>query len=75
MCREVEDRVGARRLQRLDHRGPALLRPTDVILQIPNVGRFVAASGWKPKYSFDDSLAHLLKYWRRKAAMEVATTR
>ena len=52
---------------------PALLRPADVTLQIPNVERFVAATGWKPKYSFDDSLAHLLEYWRRRAAMELAT--
>jgi GDPmannose 4,6-dehydratase/GDP-4-dehydro-6-deoxy-D-mannose reductase len=52
-----------------------LLRPADVTLQIPNVERFIAATGWKPKYSFDESLAHLLEYWRRKAAMELATTR
>jgi GDP-mannose 4,6-dehydratase len=54
---------------------PALLRPADVTLQIPNVERFIAATGWKPKYSFDESLAHLFEYWRRKAAMELATTR
>jgi GDP-4-dehydro-6-deoxy-D-mannose reductase len=52
---------------------PALLRPADVTLQIPNVERFAAATGWKPKYSFDDSLSHLLEYWRRRAAMEAAT--
>jgi GDP-4-dehydro-6-deoxy-D-mannose reductase len=54
---------------------PALLRPADVTLQIPNVDRFVAATGWQPKYSFDESLAHLLEYWRRNAATELATTR
>ena len=48
-------------------------RPADVTLQIPNVERFVSATGWKPKYSFDESLAHLLEYWRRRAAMELAT--
>ena len=53
---------------------PALLRPADVTLQIPNVERFVSATGWKPQYSFDESLAHLLEYWRRRAAMERATT-
>jgi len=47
---------------------PALLRPADVTLQIPNVERFVAATGWKPKYSFDESLAHLLEYWRGRIA-------
>jgi GDP-mannose 4,6-dehydratase len=50
----------------------ALLRPADVTLQIPNVDRFVAATGWKPKYSFDDSLSHLLDYWRRRIAVEAA---
>ena len=52
---------------------PALLRPADVTLQIPNVERFAAATGWKPRYSFDESLTHLLEYWRRRAAMELAT--
>jgi GDP-mannose 4,6-dehydratase len=52
---------------------PALLRPADVTLQIPNVERFSAATGWKPRYSFDESLAHLLEYWRRRAAQELAT--
>ena len=52
---------------------PALLRPADVTLQIPNVERFVQATGWKPKYSFDESLAHLLEYWRRRVAVEQAT--
>lgn len=52
---------------------PALLRPADVTLQIPNVERFTAATGWKPQYSFDESLTHLLEYWRRRAAMELAT--
>lgn len=52
---------------------PALLRPADVTLQIPNVERFVAATGWKPRYSFDESLAQLLEYWRRRAAQELAT--
>ena len=52
---------------------PALLRPADVTLQIPNVERFTAATGWKPKYSFDESLTHLLEYWRRRAEMELAT--
>ena len=51
----------------------ALLRPADVTLQIPNVERFVQATGWQPKYSFDESLAHLLDYWRRRVAMELAT--
>jgi GDPmannose 4,6-dehydratase/GDP-4-dehydro-6-deoxy-D-mannose reductase len=53
---------------------PALLRPADVTLQIPNVDRFVAATGWKPKYSFDESLTHLLEYWRQRTAQEAAAS-
>jgi len=52
---------------------PALLRPADVTLQIPNIERFVQATGWKPRYSFDESLVHLLEYWRRRVAVELAT--
>lgn len=47
-----------------------LLRPADVTLQIPNVDKFIAVTGWKPRYSFDDSIAHLLDYWRRRARAE-----
>jgi GDP-mannose 4,6-dehydratase len=51
---------------------PALLRPADVTLQIPSVDKFVKATGWKPRYSFDESLSHLLEYWRRRVATELA---
>ncbi len=44
---------------------PALIRPADVTLQIPSVEKFAAATGWKPKYNFEDSVEHLLSYWRR----------
>jgi GDP-mannose 4,6-dehydratase len=48
--------------------GQHLLRPADVTLQIPNVDKFVAATGWRPQYTFEESLADLLAYWRRQAA-------
>lgn len=51
---------------------PALLRPADVTLQIPDVGKFFAATGWKPRYSFEDSMAHLLNYWREQASHEAS---
>lgn len=50
---------------------PALLRPADVTLQIPCVDKFASETGWKPEYSFDDSLTHLLDFWREKAREEV----
>ncbi len=52
---------------------PALLRPADVTLQIPSIEKFQAATGWKPRYTFEESLAHLLDHWRREVAKEAAT--
>jgi GDP-4-dehydro-6-deoxy-D-mannose reductase len=49
---------------------PALLRPADVTLQIPSTDKFVAATGWKAEYSFDDSIAHLLDHWRSRVRAE-----
>lgn len=45
---------------------PALLRPSDVTLQIPDMSKFVATTNWNPKYSFDESVASFLEYWREK---------
>ena len=47
-----------------------LLRPSDVNLQIPNTAKFARQTGWKPKYSFEDSVAHLLEHCRREARRE-----
>lgn len=47
---------------------PALMRPADVTLQIPDASKFRRATGWKPQHDFDDSLKHLLKHWRREVA-------
>jgi nucleoside-diphosphate-sugar epimerase len=45
---------------------PALLRPSDVTLQIPDTAKFHAATGWKPRYSFEDSVDLLLSFWRQR---------
>lgn len=45
---------------------PQLLRPSDVTLQIPDVTKFAKATGWKPHYSFEESVEHLLDYWREQ---------
>lgn len=52
---------------------PALLRPADVTLQIPCVDKFRNATGWAPRYRFEDSVQHLLEYWRRRTAAEAAS--
>lgn len=47
---------------------PALLRPSDVTLQVPDTSKFERETGWKPKHSFEDSVAHLLDYWRKQVS-------
>ncbi|MBI5594728.1 MAG: GDP-mannose 4,6-dehydratase [Elusimicrobia bacterium] len=47
---------------------PALLRPSDVTLQVPDTSKFERETGWKPKHSFADSVAHLLDYWRTQVS-------
>ena len=43
-----------------------LLRPADVTLQIPDISKFVQVTGWEAKYSFEESVEHLLKFCRNK---------
>lgn len=45
---------------------PNLLRPADVTLQIPSVEKFIKKTGWKPIYSFEESIKELLSYWRKQ---------
>lgn len=49
---------------------PDLLRPTDVTLQIPDVTKFTKETGWRPKYSFEESVEFLLEYCRKKVSRE-----
>jgi len=45
---------------------PTLLRPADVTLQIPDTSKFREETGWKPRYSFEESVNFLLEYCRRE---------
>lgn len=49
---------------------PSLLRPSDVTLQIPDVTKFTAQTGWTPKYSFEESMKYLLDHCRREVTRE-----
>lgn len=49
---------------------PNLLRPADLTLQIPSVKKFITETNWKPQYSFDESIAYVLDYWRKQAKIE-----
>jgi GDP-mannose 4,6-dehydratase len=54
---------------------PTLLRPADVTLQIPDTSKFAAATGWRPKYAFDESVAFLLAECRARAVREASSCR
>jgi GDPmannose 4,6-dehydratase len=43
---------------------PERLRPIDADLQIPNCEKFKAHTGWKPEYTFEQTMDDLLQYWR-----------
>jgi len=48
---------------------PKLLRPTDVTLQIPDTTKFRRETGWKPRYTFEQSVNHLLDYCRNDPSL------
>jgi GDP-mannose 4,6-dehydratase len=47
---------------------PALVRPTDITLQIPDWSKFKEATGWEPIKTLDDITQDLLNYWRREVS-------
>lgn len=53
---------------------PALMRPTDITRQVPDVSKFKAKTGWEPKYSFEDSVEFLLEHCRKAVAKETFGT-
>ena len=42
-----------------------LIRPVDVTSQIPSTSKFYEATGWKPKYTLDESITWLLDECRK----------
>lgn len=50
---------------RIEHEvDPHLLRPSDVTLQIPDISKFQAATGWAPEIPLETTLHDLLMYHR-----------
>jgi GDP-mannose 4,6-dehydratase len=45
---------------------PVLLRPSDVTLQIPDTSKFIAATGWKPRIPFEETLGDILNFYRKR---------
>ena len=48
---------------------PAMFRPSDVTLQIPDVSKFMAATGWKPEIPLETTLRDLLDWHRRRITL------
>lgn len=45
---------------------PALLRPSDVTLQIPDISKFQTVTGWQPEIPLETTLLDLLNYQRER---------
>jgi GDPmannose 4,6-dehydratase len=43
---------------------PERLRPIDADLQVPNIAKFRAHTGWEPRIPFEQTMRDLLDYWR-----------
>jgi GDP-mannose 4,6-dehydratase len=42
------------------------LRPIDADLQVPNTKKFTNVTGWKPEFTFEQTMSDLLNYWRER---------
>lgn len=45
---------------------PALIRPSDVTLQIPCIDKFRDETGWEPKIPVEKTFEDILNYWREE---------
>jgi GDP-mannose 4,6-dehydratase len=46
------------------------LRPIDADLQVPDISKFKAHTGWAPQISYNTTMLDLLNYWRDRVAKE-----
>ncbi len=46
---------------------PERLRPIDADLQVPNTEKFRKHTGWTPVFTYEQTMADLLDYWRMRA--------
>lgn len=64
---EVVEQIKAMACCKVTHEvDPALLRPSDVTLQIPDSSKFRAATGWKPEIPLERTLRDLLEYHKHR---------
>lgn len=45
---------------------PARMRPSDVLVLQGDPSKFKKATGWEPKYTFEQTMTDLLNYWRER---------
>lgn len=45
---------------------PERLRPIDADLQVPDTSKFTAHTGWRPVYTYEQTMEDLLNYWRER---------
>lgn len=65
--REVVEKIMSMACCKVTHEvDPALLRPSDVTLQIPDSSKFRAATGWKPEIPLERTLRDLLEYHKKR---------
>ena len=50
------------------------LRPIDADLQVPDTAKFTAHTGWKPEYTYEQTMSDLLDYWRARVKQNGAYT-
>lgn len=48
---------------------PIRLRPIDADLQVPDTSKFRNHTGWKPEFTFEQTMSDLLNYWREKVKL------
>ncbi len=51
------------------------LRPLDADLQVPDVSKFTAHTGWKPEIPYAQTMSDLLDYWRARVKTQAFLTR
>ena len=54
---------------------PARLRPSDVEILLGDASKFRKATGWEPKYTFEQTMEDLLNYWRKHLSLHATGPR
>lgn len=70
---DILEKLKSKARCKIEHKvDPALLRPSDVTMQIPDTNKFRKESGWAQLYSADQTLSDLLEYHRQRLRQQAA---